>query len=150
MPVGVHHCSGFPARPESRFVYDCLAAPIVEAGIEFRCLKITGADYPCVECRVAPRAGFARAGDISRAFTSPAHSSCSVTPRRIPKTPRFITLEGGRAQRKSTQANASGGTEAHGFPWFLNSRSPAARHPSVSKSAGLLVEGEPGRWDAGS
>ncbi len=59
----------------------------------------------------------------------------------------FITLEGGEGTGKSTQVRRLGGQlEAHGVANVLT-REPGGS-PGAEQIRALLVEGEPGRWDA--
>jgi dTMP kinase len=60
---------------------------------------------------------------------------------------RFITLEGGEGAGKSTQARRlAGALEACGLSACLT-REPGGS-PGAEQIRALLVEGEPGRWDA--
>lgn len=60
---------------------------------------------------------------------------------------RFITLEGGEGAGKSTQAKRlSAAFEAHGIANIVT-REPGGS-PGAEDIRKLLVEGEPGRWDA--
>ena len=63
------------------------------------------------------------------------------------KPPRFITLEGGEGAGKSTQAMRLGhALESCGVSVCLT-REPGGS-PGAEEIRKLLVEGEPGRWDA--
>jgi dTMP kinase len=65
----------------------------------------------------------------------------------MPRTPRFITLEGGEGAGKSTQAKRLvAALEARGVSVCLT-REPGGS-PGAEQIRKLLVEGEPGRWDA--
>jgi dTMP kinase len=65
----------------------------------------------------------------------------------MPTTPRFITLEGGEGAGKSTQgARLAAALEARGASVCLT-REPGGS-PGAEEIRRLLVEGEPGRWDA--
>ncbi len=60
---------------------------------------------------------------------------------------RFITLEGGEGAGKSTQiAAVAGHLRAHGLD-VLTTREPGGA-PGAEAIRALLVEGDPGRWDA--
>ena len=60
---------------------------------------------------------------------------------------RFITLEGGEGSGKSTQAKRLAATlQAKGLP-ALTTREPGGS-PGAEEIRALLVQGEPGRWDA--
>ncbi|HVV65806.1 MAG TPA: dTMP kinase [Rhizomicrobium sp.] len=62
-------------------------------------------------------------------------------------TPGFITLEGGEGAGKSTQARKLAAMiESKGFS-CLTTREPGGS-PGAEQIRKLLVEGEPGRWDA--
>jgi dTMP kinase len=62
-------------------------------------------------------------------------------------TGRFITLEGGEGTGKSTQIRRlAASLEAKGFP-VLATREPGGS-PGAEQIRKLMVEGEPGRWDA--
>ncbi|HLY06074.1 MAG TPA: dTMP kinase [Rhizomicrobium sp.] len=65
----------------------------------------------------------------------------------MPTGPRFITLEGGEGAGKSTQAKRlKSALEAHGASVCLT-REPGGS-PGAEEIRRLLVQGEPGRWDA--
>jgi dTMP kinase len=65
----------------------------------------------------------------------------------MPTSPRFITLEGGEGAGKSTHAAYLAATlEARGVSVCLT-REPGGS-PGAEEIRRLLVEGEPGRWDA--
>ena len=60
---------------------------------------------------------------------------------------RFITLEGGEGTGKSTQIKRlAASLEAKGIP-VLATREPGGS-PGAEQIRALMVEGEPGRWDA--
>jgi dTMP kinase len=62
-------------------------------------------------------------------------------------TGRFITLEGGEGAGKSTQARLlAAALEKHGIQ-VVTTREPGGS-PGAEEIRGLLVNGEPGRWDA--
>jgi dTMP kinase len=62
-------------------------------------------------------------------------------------TGRFITLEGGEGTGKSTQIKRlAAALEAKGIP-VLATREPGGS-PGAEQIRSLMVEGEPGRWDA--
>lgn len=62
-------------------------------------------------------------------------------------TGRFITLEGGEGTGKSTQIKRlAASLEAKGIP-VLATREPGGS-PGAEQIRALMVEGEPGRWDA--
>jgi dTMP kinase len=62
-------------------------------------------------------------------------------------TGRLITLEGGEGAGKSTQAkHLVAALEKHGFK-VVTTREPGGS-PGAEEIRGLLVNGEPGRWDA--
>ena len=62
-------------------------------------------------------------------------------------TPQFITLEGGEGTGKSTQAKRlAGRLEKRGIKTVVT-REPGGS-PGAEQIRQLLVEGEPGRWDA--
>ena len=62
-------------------------------------------------------------------------------------TGRFITLEGGEGAGKSTQAKRlATALEKHGIK-VVTTREPGGS-PGAEEIRGLLVNGEPGRWDA--
>jgi dTMP kinase len=62
-------------------------------------------------------------------------------------TGRFITLEGGEGAGKSTQAKRlAAALEKHGIKVVIT-REPGGS-PGAEEIRGLLVNGEPGRWDA--
>ncbi len=64
-----------------------------------------------------------------------------------PSTGRFITLEGGEGTGKSTQARRlAAALEARGFA-ALVTREPGGA-PGAEEIRKLMVEGEPGRWNA--
>lgn len=61
--------------------------------------------------------------------------------------PRFITFEGGEGAGKSTQAKRlAAALESCGIP-VCSTREPGGS-PGAEQIRALLVEGEPGRWDA--
>jgi dTMP kinase len=63
------------------------------------------------------------------------------------ETGRFITLEGGEGAGKSTQAKRlTAALDARGFS-VCATREPGGS-PGAEQIRALLVEGEPGRWDA--
>jgi dTMP kinase len=65
----------------------------------------------------------------------------------MPTSPRFITLEGGEGAGKSTQAKRLvAALEERGVSVCLT-REPGGS-PGAEEIRRLLVEGEPGRWDA--
>lgn len=65
----------------------------------------------------------------------------------MPKDPHFITLEGGEGAGKSTQgARLKAALEARGQSVCLT-REPGGS-PGAEEIRKLLVQGEPGRWDA--
>jgi dTMP kinase len=62
-------------------------------------------------------------------------------------TGRFITLEGGEGTGKSTQTKRlAAALEKHGIR-VITTREPGGS-PGAEEIRGLLVHGEPGRWDA--
>ena len=65
----------------------------------------------------------------------------------MPARPRFITLEGGEGAGKSTQAKRlAAALETRGIAVCLT-REPGGS-PGAEEIRRLLVQGEPGRWDA--
>ncbi len=71
----------------------------------------------------------------------------STPPSTSSTTGRFITLEGGEGTGKSTQARRlAAALEARGFP-ALVTREPGGA-PGAEEIRKLMVEGEPGRWNA--
>ena len=63
------------------------------------------------------------------------------------ETGRFITLEGGEGAGKSTQARRLAAALGKKGVAVVTTREPGGS-PGAEEIRGLLVNGEPGRWDA--